>query len=181
LDSWQVPSPPTDAALNTFNARFTSHIELLALVDTIFNEAPNTTIQLARWCAYRTSQTGTHALNTHHVKEHNLSTMFTMVAVYGLRLWCPDVCGDPTSLYNAAHEMIAIRSFQIVAGAAHGYSFMKVDTTHLQNTHLLTKMYQNLVFSSERAKVDMEAKRPGSLKLKKSNTDRYKRRQRVCV
>jgi len=116
------------------------------------------------------------------VSDHVLQTMFAMVASYGLQSWCPDVLGATlTSLYNAAHEMIAIHSFQLVAGSAHAYSFKRIDQTHLEDIGLLTKMYRNFVFSSEKAKLVKEAREVGSVASAKEKTNVYTRRQRVCL
>jgi len=47
------------------------------------------------------------------VSEHHLKIMFTYVFQFGLQQWCPDILGgSPMSLYNSAHESIALESFQ---------------------------------------------------------------------
>lgn len=173
---------PTDAALKLFHDRFDSHTAIQAIIDDLsanITDDVDTRTQIRDFRMNANRQKGSMARNAARVEDNFLELIFTEIAQYGLQVWCPDVLGSkPTSLYNSAHELVAIHSFQRVASAG-GYVFMSPSLQNINDKQLLIKLYRNFVFSTEGKKIISEDKVAGSVAVSKGNTDIYKRRQRV--
>ncbi|KAJ7243314.1 hypothetical protein C8J57DRAFT_1083818 [Mycena rebaudengoi] len=99
--------------------------------------------------------------NLCHVKLDYLDIIYSKIIHSGLVAWNPNVLGSHDSMYNTAHERIAITTFQTVGGA-HGYSHVGPNLTHLDDMNLLSKFYRNFVFSYIPKMVKSELKEPGS-------------------
>ncbi|KAJ6472114.1 hypothetical protein DFH09DRAFT_954251 [Mycena vulgaris] len=113
------------------------------------------------------------------MNDIDLSTIYAAVIVSGIKNWNPDIFGSPDSMYNIAHERIAISTFQAVA-ANHGYSRLSPNLTNLEDRVLLTKFYRNFVFSYIFKAMKAEVKLPGRMKLVAINKSIYSRRVRLA-
>lgn len=163
-----------------FSDRFTSHEEIQGLLKDATYSEQDTETQLRDLRMNTATRSGSIAKEAGYLKDNFVHLMFGMVAQYGLQVWCPDVLGgSATSLYNSAHEIIAIESFQRVV-TAHGYIFKGPNLRYARDTAMLTRMYRNFVFSAERTKVIKEVKTPGCVARERTNAGIYKRRIRVC-
>ncbi|KAJ6499741.1 hypothetical protein C8R47DRAFT_971658 [Mycena vitilis] len=90
---------------------------------------------------------GTIAANIAQVGEQHLQLIFSTILSAGLVQWRPDIIGGTfDSLYNLAHENIAINTFQQVAGA-HGYVRIGPDLTRLRDAAFLRKLYRNSILA----------------------------------
>ncbi|KAJ6591802.1 hypothetical protein DFH09DRAFT_907103 [Mycena vulgaris] len=112
------------------------------------------------------------------MSDEDLDTIYSVIIVSGIINWNPDVLGSPDSMYNIAHEHIAIRTFQVVC-AAHRYSRLGPNLKSLMDRVLLTGFYRNFVFSYILKLVKAEMKEPGRLDLIIANKKTYSRRTRV--
>ncbi|KAJ7050227.1 hypothetical protein C8F01DRAFT_1092607 [Mycena amicta] len=108
------------------------------------------------------------------MKDPHLHVIFSAVYESGLARFAPDVLGSPDSLYNQAHEDIAIETFQRVA--LH-HAYRRRDMTSLQNRTLLRRLYRHYIFAAMYDKVVDEARHPGSVAGRSEKTNSYKRRQ----
>lgn len=166
--------------INQFRSRFSSAEEIQDVLKKVDYDRPETSTQIRDLRMTSAIQGGQVASDASRVSDHHLKIIFTYLSQFGLQRWCPDIIGgSPTSLYNTAHESIALDSFQHVA-ANFGYSFKGVDLTHLENVPLLSRLYRNFVYYTERRKVVKEERNgPGSVEEDVSKTEIYKRRKRV--
>ena len=166
--------------INQFRSRFSSAEEIQEALKKVDYDRAETSTQIRDLRMTSTIQGGQVASDASRVSDHHLKIIFTYLFQFGLQRWCPDIIGgSPTSLYNTAHESIALDSFQHVA-ANFGYSFKGVDLTHLENVPLLSRLYRNFVYYTEQRKVVKEARNgPGSVEEDVSKTEIYKRRKRV--
>ncbi|KAJ6478677.1 hypothetical protein DFH09DRAFT_951544 [Mycena vulgaris] len=80
------------------------------------------------------------------MKDEDLDTIYSTVILSGIVNWNPDVLGSPDSMYNIAHEHVAIKTFQVVC-SAHGYSRLGLNLTNLMDCVLLSGFYHTFVFS----------------------------------
>lgn len=159
--------------------RFGTAAQLKAFVDGLSYKHADTANMLR---ALRIAMLGKRSItttNVANVQEVFIHTMFAAVLEFGLLEWCPDVVGSsPASMYNMAHELIALKTFQQVA-AAGAYSRLGPNLTHLGDMKLLVKLYRNFVYSWMGNQVKMELAEPGSVLKKALARDTYKRRKRV--
>ncbi|KAJ6497972.1 hypothetical protein C8R47DRAFT_314825 [Mycena vitilis] len=110
------------------------------------------------------------------MEDHNLHLMFAAVLSSGLQKFRPDVIGGTRdTLYNRAHETVAIKAFQDVA-ANHGFVRLSPDLTKLNDITLLQRLYRNYVWSNMRKRILAEARSPGSVTLRSKLTQDSKRR-----
>ncbi|KAJ7061910.1 hypothetical protein B0H15DRAFT_981554, partial [Mycena belliarum] len=73
--------------------------------------------------------------------------IFSGIFSAGLLEWRPDVIGGtPDSLYNRAHELVAIRTFQVVATAM-AYRRLSPDLTKVKDVPLLTRLFRHYIYS----------------------------------
>ncbi len=86
--------------------------------------------------------------------------MFSAVAELGLSRWRPNILGNPDSLYNVAHERIALVTFRQMV-SQHRYTFMSVSLLTIDDLALLKKCYHSFVFSYLQKQLRKETKQPG--------------------
>lgn len=122
--------------------------------------------------------TSTIGKNILRMKDFHLQMIFSAVLSAGLTNWNPDVLGSPDSLYNQAHEIVAIQSFQVVA-TAYGYTHMGIDLSRLQNIILIQELYKSFVYSHMANLTRMDLKNPGSVSRGNAATNAYRRRLAV--
>lgn len=177
-----VPAQPSAHNLNTFNRRFATADEWEAFAKTIVYDHANalTRITAMRTALTTSRHTGSIVSNILTLDKGALHIIFSAVASAGFPEWRPDVIGQaPDSLYNIAHEHIALQTFQSVL-INHGYAGLNVDLTRARDTPFLRKLYRNYVYSAVHKKVLSEAREAGSVAARGKRTTDYKRRQSVC-
>ena len=81
-------------------------------------------------------------------------------------------------MYNMVHEMIAIRTFQVVC-SGFGYNWMQTDTRYSQNSAMVAKWYRHSVFFYFKCVVVLETKVPGSAAAHNEMSNRYRQRKAV--
>ncbi len=70
--------------------------------------------------------------NINRVSEEDLMFTFSAVAELGLSRWRPNILGNADSLYNVAHERIALVTFRQMA-SQHRYAFMSVNLSTIDD------------------------------------------------
>ncbi|KAF8190736.1 hypothetical protein K438DRAFT_2018587 [Mycena galopus ATCC 62051] len=105
-----------------------------------------------------TSQTATDAAR---VGDHHLHSMFNAVANAGLQVFAPDVFGNPESLYNLAHEHVAIHSFCAIASLFAYSSIYSVDLSLIKDDHLLRHFYRSFMYGRMKSQASKEERCPG--------------------
>ncbi|MBW0475916.1 hypothetical protein O181_015631 [Austropuccinia psidii MF-1] len=78
----------------------------------------------------------------------------------GLRIWCPNLEEDPSSLYNAAHRIAALTTFQELASTS-AYTYLNIDPKMAMNMNLLIQGYNHFVHYLMLEKYKKECKQAG--------------------
>ncbi|TDL13600.1 hypothetical protein BD410DRAFT_685361, partial [Rickenella mellea] len=100
--------------------------------------------------------------------------MFRGVSGLGLEVWQPDFTGSPDSIYNSAHELVALQSFRTVLTTG-GYNFLQPDLRFATDAHLHRKLYRHIIFSYQRKRLELESREAGGLaeRNKMTNPNTY--------
>ncbi|KAJ6528180.1 hypothetical protein B0H19DRAFT_1274975 [Mycena capillaripes] len=116
------------------------------------------------------------AADARKVGDDNLRSMFSCVANAGLHSFTPDVFGNPESMYNLAHEHVAIHSFRNVV-MRHGYSALyPVNLSLIHDDHLIQRFYRSFVYGHMKLQAGKEERRPGQLEIDIVLNNTYRRR-----
>ncbi len=118
--------------------------------------------------------------NINRVSEEDLMFTFSAVAELGLSRWRPNILGNADSLYNVAHERIALVTFRQMA-SQHRYAFMSVNLSTIDDLALLKKCYRSFVFSYLQTQLRKETKQPGRVMQDAKLKAVYSRRLDVSV
>jgi hypothetical protein len=124
--------------------------------------------------------TSTHIRNIARIPQDQRVNIQVAARKYGLSKWHPDWTGNHNSKYNNIHRIVAIMSFQD-ACAAFAYRHMAPVASQVQNTDLLTFMYNHYVHYLLKTQCVRELRKPGSLKKNRHSTNAGKRRSRVSL
>lgn len=113
-----------------------------------------------------------------HVGSNNIRYAQGLMVRLGLRTWCPNLEEDSASLYNAAHRIAAITTFQeLVAGQA--YTYMNVNPKLVADTGLVIQAYNHYVHYVVLQKYLREKKEKGKVAAEAQNKRVSKNRERV--
>ncbi|KAJ7265145.1 hypothetical protein C8J57DRAFT_1025431, partial [Mycena rebaudengoi] len=165
-----VPSAPNDAAMDHFEQNFGTAEEIDTFLATLVYKHKDAKKQIRAFrndpATIRSKSTITR--NIVRMNDNHLDLIYSVIIQLEIVEWNPDVLGSPDSMYNIAHERVAIISFQTVAGA-HGYAHLGPNLTDLADTSLLAKSYRNFVFSYILKLGRSEANDPGSVARARSS------------
>ncbi|KAJ7816448.1 hypothetical protein B0H14DRAFT_3475369 [Mycena olivaceomarginata] len=157
LSQSAVPKRLSAEDMAPFNARFIFTADIDAHMTEVFAAAIEPTgvvaehvVAFLRSAKTMSSQT---AMDAARIGEHHLRTMFGALANAGLPSFTPDVFGNPESLYNIAHELVALHSFRIVAT---NYAIAKDD-------HLIQRFYRSFIYGYMKSQAGIEERRPGQV------------------
>ncbi|KAJ7181441.1 hypothetical protein C8R43DRAFT_838998, partial [Mycena crocata] len=157
-----IPNSPSNITIAAFQQRFTSAAELEVFMKTLTYKHKDTSTAVRDLRLSLLGKRGIIARNVTQIDEVYLHTIFSAVLQFGLIEWCPDIlASDANSMYNSAHELIALRTFQQVA-ASHAYVRLGPNLTNLGDMALLRQWYRNFVFSYMYKKARAETLEPGS-------------------
>ncbi|EFP75508.1 uncharacterized protein PGTG_00839 [Puccinia graminis f. sp. tritici CRL 75-36-700-3] len=113
-----------------------------------------------------------------HLGSNNVRYAQGLMVRLGLRTWCPNLDEDSASLYNAAHRIAAITTFQeLVAGQA--YKYMNVNAKMASQTSYLIQAYNHFVHFIQHTKYHKEKKQEGKNAQDASNKRVSKNRERL--
>ncbi|KAA1079345.1 hypothetical protein PGT21_008685 [Puccinia graminis f. sp. tritici] len=113
-----------------------------------------------------------------HLGSNNIRYAQGLMVRLGLRVWCPNLEEDSASLYNAAHRIAAITTFQeLVAGRA--YNYMNVNPILATNSALIIQAYNHYVHFVMLAKYQKEKKEEGKAAAEALNKRVSKNRERL--
>jgi hypothetical protein len=96
----------------------------------------------------------------------------------GLRVWSPNLEEDSALLYNAAHCIAAITTFQDLV-AARAYDYMNVCPKMATDTALIIQAYNHFVHYLCLVKYNKEKKQAGKLAKEARSKGVSKSRERV--
>lgn len=89
--------------------------------------------------------------------------MFAGVLLFGFTCWAPNILGDtPDSLYNLAHEQLAIQSFRTCAVGG-GYLNFSVNLEQVNDYPLMQLLYNDFVWKLMKGRAMLELRNPGSV------------------
>ncbi|KAA1066525.1 hypothetical protein PGT21_032751 [Puccinia graminis f. sp. tritici] len=138
-----VPSAPELRTLQEFYNRFTNGEEVEKAAQG--NSSPplinSNEVELFKEARAGSIKFGRSVI---HVGSNNICYAQGLMVRLGLRVWCPNLEEDTASLYNAAHRIAAITTFQeLVAGKA--YTYMNVNPMMATNSSLLIQAYNHFL------------------------------------
>ncbi|KAJ7720304.1 hypothetical protein B0H14DRAFT_2642719 [Mycena olivaceomarginata] len=120
-----VPRRLSAEEMALFNARLASAVDVDArLTETLAAAIEPTAAVAERVTTFLRSARASHSQTSRdamRVREDHLGMMFNALANAGIHIFTPDILGNPESLYNIAHELVALHSFRVVA-TTYGYS-----------------------------------------------------------
>ncbi|KAJ7177612.1 hypothetical protein C8R46DRAFT_1328179, partial [Mycena filopes] len=177
LSATDVPEMPTATQVAVFQRRFATTDDWEAYRDTLTYDGDEAVEKITALQRSALRKKSPIARNVAKMLDTNLHIMFSAVLSAGLQQWRPDVIGGThDTLYNQAHEMIAIDTFQTVA-TNHGYARLSPDLTKVRDRLVVQKLYRNCAWSLIRRRAESELTAPGSVVLRAKLVSDYKRRQ----
>ncbi|KNZ53606.1 hypothetical protein VP01_318g4 [Puccinia sorghi] len=99
-------------------------------------------------------------------------------ACAGLRVWCPNLEEDASSLYNVACCIGAITTFQEIA-ATQAYAYLNINPLQVNNTILLIQAYNHFVHFLMVRNYKKESKEAGTVARDATNKQIQKNRKRL--
>ncbi|KAE9387537.1 hypothetical protein BT96DRAFT_1005010 [Gymnopus androsaceus JB14] len=114
-----------------------------------------------------------------HIPQHSIRIILGMVKASGLKNWKPDILSGPDTLYNQLHQQVFNKTFEATV-VNFGYRHLQVAFHHLENAHLIDKLYNNYLFSYWRSMLRRETKERGSVEKALARNKVYKRREACC-
>ncbi|OAV85983.1 hypothetical protein PTTG_00350, partial [Puccinia triticina 1-1 BBBD Race 1] len=154
-----VPVAPELSDLQEFYSKFSNNDEVKQAARTSTSPAliNDSEVQLFK---HATAGSIKYRRSVIHLGSNNICYVQGLMVRLGLRTWRPNLEEDSASLYNAAHRIAAITSFQeLVAGQA--YNYMNVDPRMASDTALLIQAYNHFVHFVQHSKYQKEKKQAG--------------------
>ena len=87
-----------------------------------------------------------------------------------------DIYGNVESLYNLAHETLAIQTFRAIA-AGLGYAFITMDLSLINDYDMLRNLYRSYIYGYLKEQADRNEK--GSVQDAIARNNAYRRRSQV--
>ncbi|KAJ6603773.1 hypothetical protein B0H10DRAFT_2229729 [Mycena sp. CBHHK59/15] len=176
-----IPPVPDAVTIASFEQNFATADQIDAFIASLSYKHKEAK---ARILAFRSNPEVIHSRsmitkNILAMNDLHLEVIHAGPLASGLITWAPDVLGNTDSLYNRAHELIAIGTFQTVA-VGHGYACLSPNLTNLTDIPLLRKIYRNFAFSYQHKNVKAELKEAGSVEMNKLKKGIYSRCTRLC-
>ncbi|KAH7871330.1 uncharacterized protein C8R40DRAFT_1072627 [Lentinula edodes] len=142
-----APKTPSNIDIANFRQRFSNRQEVDEVLKkpkvSLSHESLEAVESLQRTCQI---DPGTIASAIAQVDDHSLRMTFSVISLFGVTKWRPDVLGaSPTSLYNLTMESIAISSFELGL-QSHGYVYFEPNLEYIHNTAFLRQIYRNYTF-----------------------------------
>jgi hypothetical protein len=174
-----VPPQPTADTLVAFAARFGTTAMLEAVTEkSPARVAPESVAQLSGILSKQLN--GRLIKQRTKVGELHLAKMRHRLARYGFTSWAPHMDGNSNSLFNIAHQDIAMESFRDLAGAGE-YAWTGMKRIHVGNWLMQEKYYRNSVFNRLKNVYLAEERKPGKAADLKGRDTVCKRRNRVSA
>ncbi|KNZ58949.1 hypothetical protein VP01_1828g7 [Puccinia sorghi] len=172
-----VPPAPDLQRLREFYERFSSNEQVEKAANVASSPAliDSNEVQLFKTARAGSVRYGRQVL---HVGSHNIRYAQGLMVRLGLRVWCPNLEEDSGSLYNAAHRIAAITTFQeLVAGNA--YTYLNVNPKMANNIALLIQAYNHFVHYVLLLKYQKEQKQNGKIAQEAEHKRISKNRERL--
>lgn len=143
----EVPHRPSEAAMATYTAQFSSLDDAAALVSRIvFDGVTSTASVYTDFLRHMQQSRGRMAKDARRIGDVHLRVIFNAIAAAGLPAFAPDVFGNEESLYNLVHEHLAIHTFRTVA-MSWAYTSLYVFPMPLLEDHwLLRSFYRSYIY-----------------------------------
>jgi hypothetical protein len=130
-----------------FANRFSSVDNVAAHVSQIISDSvSSTTTAYADFLRNLKESSGRIAKDASRIGDTHLRVIFNAFAAIGLPAFAPDVFGNEESLYNLAHEHLAIHTFCTIAMAWAYTSFCMIPMHLLDDYNLLRSFYRSYVY-----------------------------------
>ncbi|PLW52483.1 hypothetical protein PCANC_10620 [Puccinia coronata f. sp. avenae] len=172
-----VPSAPEIQELQEFCQRFANNNQVQPAATVL--SSPALMINSSNVQIFKNATQGSVKLGRQiiHLGSNNVCYDQGLMVRLGLRTWCPNLKEDSASLYNAAHCITTITTFQeLVAGYA--YTYMSVNSQLATNTALYIQAYNHYVHYVLLNKYKKEKKETGKVAAEAQNKTSSKRWER---
>ncbi|MBW0497867.1 hypothetical protein O181_037582 [Austropuccinia psidii MF-1] len=113
-----------------------------------------------------------------HLGENFIRYAQGLMNQLGLRVWCPNLEEDASSLYNSAHRIAALTTFQELASTS-AYAYLNIDPRMAMNMNLLIQGYNHFVHYLILNKYKKELKQEGNNSKEAAHKKISKNRERL--
>jgi hypothetical protein len=179
LTQASVPPAPELQYLQEFYQRFSTNNQVKHAAKTTLSPAliSSNEIQLFKDATSGSVKYGRQVI---HVGSNNVRYSQGLMGRLGLRVWCPNLEEDSASLYNAAHRIAAITTFQELV-SSRAYDYMNVNPVLAMDSVLVIQAYNHYVHYVLLTKYKKEQKQEGKVAEEAENKKFSKGRERVCT
>ncbi|PLW44073.1 hypothetical protein PCASD_04851 [Puccinia coronata f. sp. avenae] len=171
-----VPPAPELQYLQEFYQRFSTNNQVEHAAKTTSSPAliSSNEIQLFKDATSGSVKYGQQVI---HVGSNNVRYSQGLMGRLGLRVWCPNLEEDSASLYNAAHWIAAITTFQELV-SSRAYDYMNVNPVLAMDSVLVIQAYNHYVHYVLLTKYKKEQKQEGKVAEEAENKKFSKGRER---
>lgn len=175
----ELPKPPSDGMIATFEQRFASFDDVVQA-----RAKPNVPISnedmINRISELRGDPKSTSMISKQvaRVPESSLRYMLGLLARFGLKAWRPDLRQSPYSMYNQAHRFIAIDTFR-QAVVSEAYDSMGIDKSYVDDMNLQVVAFDHFTNHRIGRMAAREEKFPGITQIEADREPVLSRRRTV--
>ncbi|KAJ6593032.1 hypothetical protein B0H19DRAFT_1055684 [Mycena capillaripes] len=142
-----VPRHLSPEYMATFAGRFATADDVTTQVSQIMPDSVTSTAKVyADFLRNAEASGGEIAEETRRIGDSHLRVIFNAIAAVGLSAFAPDIFGNEESLYNFAHEHLAIHTFRTIAMAWAYTSLYIFPMPLLDDYSLLRNFYRSHVY-----------------------------------
>ncbi|KAA1127309.1 hypothetical protein PGTUg99_034577 [Puccinia graminis f. sp. tritici] len=172
-----VPKAPELRDLQEFYNRFSNDAQVQAAASS--TQSPGI-INSSEVQCFKNVQGGRMKLGKSiiHIPDNQVRYARGLLTRLGLRVWCPNLEEDATSLYNAACRIAAITTFQEMA-VSHAYDYLNINPKMVTATDLLIQAYNHYVHFVVFKNYNKEKKESGKIEKDSLKRKHQKNRERL--
>lgn len=173
-----VPKPPELSTLEEFYKRFCRAEQI---EDAVKSGSTNYVRKHEIQCFQNVQKVQVKCGNSIiHLGSRFVTYAQGLMSRLGLRVWCPNLNDDSSSLYNSAHRIAALTTFTELASTP-AYAYLNIDPEMAQDMSLLIPAYNHFVHYLQLDKYKKELKEKGKVAQEANNKKISKNRERVCT
>ncbi|KNZ57825.1 hypothetical protein VP01_2063g8 [Puccinia sorghi] len=171
-----VPKPPELSTLEEFYKRFRRAEQI---EDAVKSGSTNYVRQHEIQCFQNVQRGQVKCGNSIiHLGSRFVTYAQGLMSRLGLRVWCPNLNEDSSSLYNSAHRIAALTTFTELASTP-AYAYLNIDPEMAQDMSLLIPAYNHFVHYLQLDKYKKELKEKGKVAQEANNKKISKNRERL--
>ncbi|KAF4615913.1 hypothetical protein D9613_006379 [Agrocybe pediades] len=179
LDPKAIPQDPSPEVLSDFAEHFTSK-------DSLYKTRRGGPNLVLPWKVKIGSAVANVSIKSRlldqirPIEENMLAHIQSILARFGLEIWCPDFRQSPYALYNAALRIVAIDTFK-QALISWSYAHLAPNMAYVHDMDLLIKLYDHFVHHHLYSRYKRDARRPGGVLEADLAAPVFQRRTRLAA